>query len=579
METADDIITLILIYFAIFFIAFSWLFSHLSEKAHEVLLKLLFISSPIWLLLSVYQLYTRTPIIFTQRVDFITDSFTFLALFLLFGTYLLLANWPATSASVIIQILRHPFFMEKDRVRTFWSLLETVKKNRVRVIAALISLLAVVLILDTILFLQLGLQNFLLLQKIEHVADTPPVAELVYIGLIIFFLWFLRNITSRKVIDIPETRHKKTVELNRAINNISIAAGTKPPQFTILAHNNPNSFSLSQEGKPTIFVTSGLLNLVNERELEAIAAHEIAHIQSGRNDDYLIIETLLTILRGFSFVFFFLILAAINPILLLLLLAAILYISIKSNIETIEWSSDSSSIFNSVITIANPPFALINFLSFLIYYALTHSEDYYADLKSVQFTRLPAGLYSALTKLETFKDFTKKLPEDHFHLYFTGEKAAYRKIPMPQPSIKNRKAILEDIDRTLKNFKLSEKSTGLVCSYCSSQMQELKSKGHYGGSVTIDRCPQCGSVWFDNWELYYIADLATISLAEKSTEITPPDKFLCPRCGIELSLLQDPAIPKTLQLWHCLSCKGKWLEHEEIAEYSAYKKHLNTKKK
>lgn len=75
---------------------------------------------------------------------------------------------------------------------------------------------------------------------------------------------------------------KDDPELYRLIENVSIAAGlpATPPLY-LVDDPAPNAFAAGSRPSTTyVGVTSGLRRLMSERELEAVLAHEVAHIRN-----------------------------------------------------------------------------------------------------------------------------------------------------------------------------------------------------------------------------------------------------------------------------------------------------------
>ena len=44
----------------------------------------------------------------------------------------------------------------------------------------------------------------------------------------------------------------------------------------------------------------------------------------------------------------------------------------------------------------------------------------------------------------------------------------------------------------------------LQCPGCGSSLKEVCAEANYGRYLLLDQCPDCGGIWFDNWELYYL---------------------------------------------------------------------------
>ena len=84
--------------------------------------------------------------------------------------------------------------------------------------------------------------------------------------------------------------------LRRVVENVSIAAGLPTtPEVKVVRDSAPNAFAAGlRPEKSYVGVTTGLLATMPQRELEAVIAHEIAHIRN--RDTYLM--TVATVFAG-----------------------------------------------------------------------------------------------------------------------------------------------------------------------------------------------------------------------------------------------------------------------------------------
>ena len=90
------------------------------------------------------------------------------------------------------------------------------------------------------------------------------------------------------------------LENNRAlyhlVDNVCITAGLPTPKIYIIPDPSPNAFATGRDPRrASIALTSGLLKLLEKRELEAVIAHELAHV--GNYDTRYM--TVVAILVGF----------------------------------------------------------------------------------------------------------------------------------------------------------------------------------------------------------------------------------------------------------------------------------------
>ena len=70
-------------------------------------------------------------------------------------------------------------------------------------------------------------------------------------------------------------------KLHRMVDDLSLKAGIPKPKVAISDMATPNAFATGRSQKhAAVAVTSGLLNILDDDELEAVLAHEISHIKT-----------------------------------------------------------------------------------------------------------------------------------------------------------------------------------------------------------------------------------------------------------------------------------------------------------
>lgn len=550
-----------------------WFFSIASPEKKERIFRKVFLLSPVWLSFSLFFLLLRIPEILGGSPVYFIDFFTVAAFVIMATVYLFFGLCSASLAHAVIVTIRSSFRKAETKVSNFWQLLDKIRLNRLAVLLILLFFLLFSILLNIKYFLEIKEANLL---------DGQFAKALIVVFPILILFYLLSEIIGYGKVNIPVVGHKKKKDLEKAIENISITAGIETPEFKILKSKNPNAFSICPNfKKPTIFVTNSLLSLVNKNELEAVIGHEIAFISSKRVFDYKRINNLLALLKSLtalSWLLFIFIIEIMLPVFWLLVMSWVIIVtSVKGTLDTWELGGDEE--FSGGVILLIPPLTLINFISYLIYYALSFNENFYADLKTIQFTRYPQGFYSVLQKIENYSGSWENLPREFHHLYFIGEGLPERSIPMSQPTIQERKEILKEIDYTLEHLKFTKTKTDLKCPCCGYLMKEVKGKRHYNFPLLLDYCPKCGGIWFDDMELFYVADLFAETKDLKKKSVKKLAKLLCPHCGIEIELLIDPNIPKDVEIWNCSGCGGNWLRQESFKKYTAYRKKKLSKKK
>ncbi len=108
-------------------------------------------------------------------------------------------------------------------------------------------------------------------------------------------------------------------------------------------------------------------------------------------------------------------------------------------------------------------------------------------------------------------------------------------------------------------------------------MHEVKAESHYGQSVKLDQCPECGGIWFDQYELYMPkpGQAALIESLDRDILCTPAaisnSEHLCPRDRSKLIRFNDPYFPKELIIERCPVCGGFWLNRGEFSKYQKFR--------
>ncbi len=166
-------------------------------------------------------------------------------------------------------------------------------------------------------------------------------------------------------------------ELTEALQQLSARAGLPaPPHLYYLPTLSPTAFSVGRRDEAGIALSAGLLKALTLRQIVAVMAHEVSHV---RNNDMRIMTLADMVTRLTSLMaqvgFFMLI---IN---LPLLLLGQIYVS-----------------WGLIVVLMAAPTA-----SALLQLALSRQREFQADLDAAALTGDPAGLASALQKLESLQ--------------------------------------------------------------------------------------------------------------------------------------------------------------------------------
>ena len=77
-------------------------------------------------------------------------------------------------------------------------------------------------------------------------------------------------------------KHERTAtQLRERVGRLAQTAAMTTPDVTVIDSTTPNSYAASRPGERTLFVTTALVDQLDGNELDAVLAHELAHLKNG----------------------------------------------------------------------------------------------------------------------------------------------------------------------------------------------------------------------------------------------------------------------------------------------------------
>lgn len=111
--------------------------------------------------------------------------------------------------------------------------------------------------------------------------------------------WFYHNHMIRKMSGAHSVTRREEPELYNLLENLCIAQGVPMPKLQIIETHARNAFASGlHQASYTVTVTRGLMRSLKKDELEAVLAHELAHIQN-RDVRLLVVSIIVCGLFGF----------------------------------------------------------------------------------------------------------------------------------------------------------------------------------------------------------------------------------------------------------------------------------------
>jgi heat shock protein HtpX len=189
--------------------------------------------------------------------------------------------------------------------------------------------------------------------------------------------------------------------LYNLLENLCISRGIPMPKLKIVESDALNAYATGlNQRQYAVTVTTGLLNALNDQEVEAVLGHELTHIRNG-DVQMMVIAVVIAGVVGFFAELFFRSFTNFG------------YYGGYGGFGRGSWSSSSRSDSSSssdnrkssggaiiVIIIAVALIALAWLLSQMVRLALSRSREYLADAGSVELTKNPDAMISALRKIE-----------------------------------------------------------------------------------------------------------------------------------------------------------------------------------
>jgi len=195
-----------------------------------------------------------------------------------------------------------------------------------------------------------------------------------------------------KLIDLVTGAHGVTRQeqpkLYNLLENLCISRGIAMPKLKILETDALNAYASGLNDRQySITVTTGLINALTDDEIEAVLGHELTHIRNGDVRMMIIAVVIAGVVGFFAELFFRLFL--------------------NNGWRVGRGSSSGNSRRGGggggaivVILIAAALIALAWLLSQVIRFSLSRTREYLADAGSVELTKNPDAMISALRKIE-----------------------------------------------------------------------------------------------------------------------------------------------------------------------------------
>ncbi len=207
----------------------------------------------------------------------------------------------------------------------------------------------------------------------QSFATTAPF---IIIGIVIWFTiaWFSHTAMINSATDSKPLERNENKRVYNLVENLCIATGMTTPKINIIDDDSLNAFASGISTKTfSISLSKGIIEKLNDEELEAVIAHELTHI---RNRDVRLLIISIIFVGIFAFI------------------SQAIFRTIQFGRIGRGKKDGGAAIIIALLL------ALVGFLiSTLFRFALSRKREYLADAGSAELTHRPLALASALRKI------------------------------------------------------------------------------------------------------------------------------------------------------------------------------------
>ena len=203
------------------------------------------------------------------------------------------------------------------------------------------------------------------------IAVWTMVAGIVYA----VFQYYTASATTMLMTGAKEITKKDTPRLYNVVENLSITTGLPMPKVYIVEDQAPNAFATGRDPKhASVAATTGLIDIMSDKELTAVMAHEMSHVKNYDIRVSMIVFGLVCVIGlisdiGFRMMFY-------------------------GNRRRDDEGSPVGYVLVLIVAILSPIVASIAQM------AVSRQREYLADASAVHITRYPEGMIDALKKLQ-----------------------------------------------------------------------------------------------------------------------------------------------------------------------------------
>ena len=192
------------------------------------------------------------------------------------------------------------------------------------------------------------------------------------VGVWFVIAWFSHTGMIERATGSRPLSRKENKRIYNLVENLCIASGMPMPKVNIIDDDSLNAFASGINTSTfTVSLSRGIVDKLDDAELEAVIAHELTHI---RNRDVRLLIVSIIFVGIFAFL-------------------------TEALVRSVRFSGGSNKKDGRVVIVALLLAAIGYFLSSIFRFAISRQREYMADAGSAMMTKNPLALASALEKI------------------------------------------------------------------------------------------------------------------------------------------------------------------------------------
>ena len=294
-------------------------------------------------------------------------------------------------------------------------------RNNTKSVLLLIMFPLVFYVLTFVFFQVMALGSEEEIDPMTGFIHTVPLITIA-VGLWFIIAFFSHSVMINRATGSRPLERKENKRVYNLVENLCIASGQKMPKINVIEYDSLNAFASGISDRSyTVSLSRGIINKLNDDELEGVIAHELTHI---RNRDVRLLIVSIVFVGIFAFV-------------------------TQALSRSLLYGGGRRDNKNGAAIVIILILAAVGwFLSTLFRFALSRKREYLADAGAAEMTRKPQALASALRKVSSDARIEAVTREDVAQMFIENpgdkkKRISFSSMFATHPPINDRIRILE----------------------------------------------------------------------------------------------------------------------------------------